>query len=72
MAHSKKGSKFNRSPKRLKKNAHNTVAYYDATGMVKPDKRQNRLIDGIVALINALALATVADAVADSWDLAVL
>ena len=53
-------------------NAHNTVAYYDATGMVKPDKRQNRLIDGIVALINALALATVADAVADSWDLAVL
>jgi EAL domain-containing protein (putative c-di-GMP-specific phosphodiesterase class I) len=40
--------------------------------MVKPDKRQNRLIDGIVALINALALATVADAVADSWDLAVL
>lgn len=53
-------------------NAHNTRVYTDATGMVKPDKRQGRMNDGIVALINAMAMATTAEAVADSWDLAVL
>jgi phage terminase large subunit-like protein len=53
-------------------NAHNTLMYTDATGMVKPDKRQRKMIDGIVAVINALALAITAETVAESWDLAIL
>jgi phage terminase large subunit-like protein len=53
-------------------NAHNTRMFTDATGMVKPDKRQRRMNDGVVALINAFAIAITAEATADSWDLAVL
>jgi len=53
----------------LTMNALNTVMYTDATGMVKPDKRNGKMIDGVIALINALALATVAEQTVASWDI---
>jgi len=40
-------------------NANNVCVYTDPTGMVKPDKaKSNEKIDGIAALVNALALAS--------------
>lgn len=40
-------------------NANNVCVYTDTTGMIKPDKaKSSEKIDGIVAVINALALAT--------------
>ena len=51
-------------------NAYNCVTYSDTTGMIKPDKNKNRMIDGIVAAINAFALASKAEEA--SWEMAVL
>lgn len=43
-------------------NANNLCVYQDPTGMVKPDKAKSReKIDGVVALINALAVAMTSD-----------
>jgi phage terminase large subunit-like protein len=40
-------------------NANNVCVYTDPTGMVKPDKaKSNEKIDGVAALVNALALAS--------------
>jgi phage terminase large subunit-like protein len=40
-------------------NANNVCVYTDPTGMIKPDKaKSNEKIDGIAALVNALALAS--------------
>ncbi len=40
-------------------NANNCCVYTDPTGMIKPDKaKSNEKIDGIAALVNALALAS--------------
>jgi phage terminase large subunit-like protein len=51
-------------------NANNVCVYTDPTGMIKPDKaKSNEKIDGIAALVNALALAsTDEDDVAGSLD----
>ena len=50
--------------------------YTDATGMIKPDKQRSaEKIDGIVALVNALALASTDDAgesSAEDWKIRVL
>jgi len=44
-------------------NANNVAVYQDATGMIKPDKSKSiEKIDGIAALVNALALASTDDA----------
>ena len=43
-------------------NANNVCLYTDTTGMIKPDKaKSSEKIDGIVATINALAMATTLD-----------
>ena len=43
-------------------NANNVCVYQDATGMIKPDKaKSSEKIDGIAALVNALALASTDD-----------
>lgn len=43
-------------------NANNVCVYTDTTGMIKPDKaKSSEKIDGVVATINALALATTLD-----------
>jgi phage terminase large subunit-like protein len=51
-------------------NANNVCVYTDPTGMIKPDKaKSNEKIDGVAALVNALALAsTDEDDVAGSLD----
>ena len=52
-------------------NANNVCCYTDSTGMIKPDKAKSaEKIDGIAALVNGLALASVAEAT--SWDLVAL
>ena len=56
----------------LTMNANNTVCYTDPTGMIKPDKSKGRMIDGIVALINGMALASIAEQTASAWDLVTL
>jgi len=44
-------------------NANNVCCYTDSTGMIKPDKQRSReKIDGIAALVNALAPLMTADA----------
>jgi len=57
-------------------NANNVCVYTDPTGMIKPDKaKSNEKIDGIAALVNALALASTDDAEtgsADDWKIHVL
>ena len=57
-------------------NANNVCVYTDATGMIKPDKQRSaEKIDGIVALVNALALASTDDAgesSAEDWKIRVL
>jgi phage terminase large subunit-like protein len=40
-------------------NANNVCVYTDPTGLIKPDKsKSTEKIDGIAALVNALALAS--------------
>jgi phage terminase large subunit-like protein len=57
-------------------NANNVCVYTDPTGMIKPDKaKSSEKIDGIAALVNALALASTDDAEtgsADDWKIHVL
>jgi phage terminase large subunit-like protein len=57
-------------------NANNVCVYTDPTGMIKPDKaKSGEKIDGIAALVNALALASTDDAEtgsADDWKIHVL
>jgi len=57
-------------------NANNVAVYEDATGMIKPDKsKSSEKIDGIVALVNALALASTDDAgemSAEDWTIRVV
>ncbi|MFN9367320.1 MAG: terminase large subunit [Planctomycetia bacterium] len=57
-------------------NANNVCVYTDPTGMIKPDKaKSSEKIDGIAALVNALALASTDDAEtgsADDWKIQVL
>ena len=53
-------------------NANNVCCYTDPTGMIKPDKAKSaEKIDGIVALVNGLCLASTASE-SQNWDLAVL
>ena len=54
----------------LNMNAYNCVTYADTTGMIKPDKNKNRMIDGIVATINGFALASKAEEA--SWEMSLL
>ena len=50
-------------------NANNVCVYTDATGMIKPDKaKSTEKIDGIAALVNALALASTDEADEPSVD----
>lgn len=50
-------------------NANNVCVYTDPTGMIKPDKgKSTEKIDGIAALVNALALASTDDAEEASLD----
>ena len=57
-------------------NANNVAVYQDATGMIKPDKsKSTEKIDGIAALVNALALASTddtADMSASDWKVRVI
>jgi phage terminase large subunit-like protein len=57
-------------------NANNVAVYQDATGMIKPDKsKSTEKIDGIAALVNALALASTDDAAdmgLDDWKIRVV
>jgi len=57
-------------------NANNVCVYTDPTGMIKPDKaKSSEKIDGIAALVNALALASTDDAETgseDDWKIHVL
>ena len=59
-------------------NANNVSVYTDPTGMIKPDKsKSNEKIDGIAALVNALALASTdeddgAATTMDDWKIRVL
>jgi phage terminase large subunit-like protein len=51
-------------------NANNVSVYSDATGCIKPEKKgKDEKIDGIAALVNAMALASTASNDAESWDL---
>ena len=51
-------------------NANNVCCYSDATGCIKPEKKgKDEKIDGIAALVNAMALASTASNEAESWDL---
>lgn len=52
-------------------NANNVCCYTDSTGMIKPDKNKStEKIDGVVALVNGLALASVAES--QAWELAAI
>lgn len=57
-------------------NANHVCVYTDPTGMIKPDKaKSGEKIDGVAALVNALALASTDDAEtgsADDWKIHVL
>jgi phage terminase large subunit-like protein len=59
-------------------NAQNVCLYEDATGMIKPDKaKSSEKIDGICALINALAMAIgsdeqLSDGGASDWEMVTL
>ena len=59
-------------------NANNVCVYTDPTGMIKPDKaKSNEKIDGIAALVNALALASTDEddgstSSLDDWKIRVL
>lgn len=51
-------------------NANNVAVYTDATGSIKPDKQKSReKIDGIAALVNALAVASTALDEQTDWNL---
>jgi phage terminase large subunit-like protein len=53
-------------------NANNVCCYTDPTGMIKPDKAKSaEKIDGIVALVNGLCLASTATE-PGQWELAML
>jgi len=54
----------------LQWNANNVCCYTDATGSIKPDKAKSReKIDGIAALVNALAVASTAVEDETDWNL---
>jgi phage terminase large subunit-like protein len=51
-------------------NANNVCCFTDSTGSIKPDKAKSReKIDGIAALVNALAVASTTTETETDWNI---